>query len=284
MSSVPDSDELKAKYAEIAALKKAIDEKKAAQNSPYGANNQQYQNAADIHRGGYRGGHRGSYRGGYRGGFRGHPFYARGYGGNSRGNVHRNMSVVFNSNNTNEKNTENTSNDDSSTEPTYVSSVSKSGMSLVNSDVYEKDKIKIIQRSENAKQIQDQLKQRKIDNAIKARVLKNKTKTDNCDRVKADGDEFAVTHNGDELVLLTIPTGGNSKTTQWNSKIYSRESNGNLKCQSPSRGRYVYLTFYIRRYAANIIEPLVTSAVTLQEPVSIFFPRITYNLVRILTK
>lgn len=156
------------------------------------------------------------------------------------------MTVVFNGTNTNDKNSEVSKNDESNaTEPKYVSSVSKSGMTLVSSDVYEKDKIKMIQRSENAKQLQDQIKQKKKTNAIKTRVFKNQNKTDSYDRVKADGDIFAVTNNGDDLILLSIPTGEKPKTVVWNNKNYTRKINGDLKSQAPRRGRYVVFKCFI---------------------------------------
>lgn len=240
MSSVPDSDELKAKYAEIAALKKAINEKKQEKSMPgllaidYDGH---YYGNVNVNRGRFRSG----YRGGFKGRYNNYP-----YAGNShRGNMHRNMSVVFNSNNTNDKNIENSKNDESNApEPKYVSSISKSGMTLVNSEVYEKDKIKIIQRSEDAKQMQDQIKQKKKANAIRTRVLKNQSKTDSYDRIKVDGDTFAVTNNGDDLILLTIPTGEKPKTVVWNNKNYTRKINGDLKSQTPRRGRYVINNYF----------------------------------------
>ena len=249
MSSVPDSDELKAKYAEIAALKKAINEKKEQKSIPgpltTGYEGHYYGNLNE-NRGGYRSGYRGGYGGGYRGGYHNHP-YSRGRTNSySRGNIHRNMTVVFNGTNTNDKNNEVSKNDESNaTEPKYVSSVSKSGMTLVSSDVYEKDKIKMIQRSENAKHLQDQIKQKKKTNAIKTRVFKNQNKTDSYDRVKADGDIFAVTNNGDDLILLSIPTGEKPKTVVWNNKNYTRKINGDLKSQAPRRGRYVVFKCFI---------------------------------------
>lgn len=250
MSSVPDSDELKAKYAEIAALKKAINEKKQEKSMPgplaTGYDGHYYGNV-NVNRGGFRNG----YRGGFKGRHNNYP-YVGGYSNSRRGNMHRNMSVVFNNNITNDKDIESSQNDESNvTEPKYVSSISKSGMSLVNSEVYEKDKIKIIQRSENAKQMQDQIKQKKKANAIRTRVFKNQSKTDSYDRVKVDGDTFAVTNKGDDLVLLTIPTGEKPKTIVWNNKTYTRKINGDLKNQTPRRGRYVIIIFLLFLFNTN---------------------------------
>lgn len=251
MSSVPDTDELKAKYAEIAALKKAINEKKMAKNlsSPllaaYGGS-ENHHNSSTF-RGGYRGGYRGRFRGGYGG-----NYHSKNYTNNLyRENMHRNMSVVFN-NNTNDNNSEDSNKVDSdSLEPTYVSSVSKSGMTLVNSDMYEKDKIKIIQRSEQAKQLQDQFKKKKKASALRAIVFKNQAKTDSYDRVKINEDVYAVTNNGDDLILLSIPIEEkeeNIENIEWNKKIYVRTIHGNLKSQNPCRGRYVYRNLYYRNF------------------------------------
>lgn len=222
MSSNEDPPELKAKYAEIAALKKAINAKQMNQ-----ASNKPIPASYSANRGGFRGGFRGSsLRGGFRGGKRGV-------------NKYRNMTVFFN-NEIKSKGDEESGNEnemDSEQNIQYISEVSKGGMSLVNSNIYQQDKAKYAER---AAELKAKLKlQRQLDIA-RFRVSKNQTKFDECDRIKIDDGIFAMAKGGNKLIPLSIPF--RKTSVDWNGKHYSVRPSGSLK-HSSRRARYVGLLY-----------------------------------------
>lgn len=200
MSDIPDPAELKAKYAEIAALKKAIEEQKQAQTTRYSP----YPVAS-------RG--RGNYRGGYRG---------------AKPATSRNMSISFN-----EKVDEE---GDSTETQKYVSSVSKGGMTLVNTNIYEQEMARIAKHTEAARKLKEKMAQLRKFHLQKTRVSRYRTETDNCDRIKVDGINYAVTRNGGKLVPLLVSL-EDQKTLSWNGKTYYRRPNGTFQCNE--RGPYV---------------------------------------------
>lgn len=205
------NEALKAKYAEIAALKKAILEKKEARvNKP----------VSFPVRGGYRGHYRGGFRG--RGGHRGH------YSPYSSALPHRNMTLVFDK-----------SEPDASESPKYVTQVSKGGMSLVNTELYEKDKEKYLAIQRSQQELRDRMISQKKARAMLTRISKYRTKTDSCDRIDIAGDKFAVTRAGNKLLPITVPVGIKPKEETWNNRTYQRKQNGTLKCSSGRKRRYV---------------------------------------------
>ncbi|ODV77895.1 uncharacterized protein CANTADRAFT_284994 [Suhomyces tanzawaensis NRRL Y-17324] len=201
-----DSEDVKKKYAEIAALKKAIEEqKRGASVLPYPS--------------GQLFGGRGRGRGGYRGGYRA-----------ARPTTYRNMTYVLNGDGNGDGRAESSS---------YVSRVSKGGMSLVNSTIYHQDqqKYQALQQAQLA--VQNTLKeQRRLVN-LRSRVAKYRSKTDGCDRVEVDGDKFAVTRLGNRLVPITVPEGDKSRSATWDGRTYTRKHNGVLKCFGGRKKRYV---------------------------------------------
>lgn len=200
MSDIPDSAELKAKYAEIAALKKAIDEQKHAQLTRY--------SPYPVARRG-----RGNYRGGYRGGTHVNP---------------RNMSISFNE--------EAKEKGDSSETQKYVSSVSKGGMTLVNTNIYEQEIARLAKQNENAKKAREKMIQLRRFHLQKARVSRYRTETDSCDRISVDSKKYAVARNGAKLVPLLVAL-DDQNTLIWNEKTYYKKPNGTFQCKE--RGAYV---------------------------------------------
>lgn len=228
--AVPDSEALKAKYAEIAALKRAIEEKKMNQysHSPvpswYGG------------RGGFRGAFRGGFRGSTRGGVR------AGYG---RGNVHRNMTLVFeptaaNSSTANEPNTNNNNINNNNSEVAYISTTNTGSMSLINSSIYEQESKARQQNFEAALNSKEALRISNLEKGFQRKIQIRKAKTENFDRVRINKEIFAVTHGGMTLVLIGSSQGGlydeDQKVVYWNNLPYIRIENGDLMCHV-NRGR-----------------------------------------------
>lgn len=210
---VPDTEELKAKYAEVAALKKAIDEKKRATSSKRVAHHQAFRVFPN----------RGNIRG-RRGLFRGRNFR------NSTPS-HRNMTLVFSNGDEDKDNLEQKQEGHS-----YISAVSKSGMTLVKRNLYERDQGKFVSQIEQLKAEEERFKrQLRLNN----RISRNRKKTDSCDRISIDGDKFAVSKQADKLIPITKPIHEELKTLVWNNKSYERKDNGTYKCQSRRQMRYV---------------------------------------------
>ncbi|CCE86216.1 Piso0_005873 [Millerozyma farinosa CBS 7064] len=249
-----DPTDLKAKYAEIAALKKSIDEKKAIRNASLNSKDGKKTIGTNYISKGQNQHKPRPYSSGFN--------YYKGFVGN-KGSYHRNMTAVFNGQGQDEKNTE-------TSDTKYVSSISKSGMSLVTSDIYKQDQSKL-------KQLNEEIKNKKLE-AAKARRLKaleniiskNRMSTDSCDRIKLDGDIFAVSNHGDKLVALSLPRGDRPKVIVWNGENYIRKSNGNLKRSVSHRRRYVLHLFVSVEHLLTIIGISLSTVDILQEQVSIF--------------
>lgn len=226
MSGNSDPEELKAKYAEIAALKKAIEKKMQEK----GSFQRPILNTTNANYGYGR-----SRRGGYSGIYKNYNPY--------RPHINKNMSSAFKDTNKKQEGSEapssadtTTSDENTTNKTTYISTISSSGLSLVNSDIYEKER----ERKAIEKERINKLMIAKRRNAIlKNRISKFRTKVDSCDRVNVDGDPFAVTRGGNKLIPLSIPRGEKSKTTTWFNKTYQRKHNGTLKCQIGRNLRFV---------------------------------------------
>ena len=227
MSSIPDTEELKAKYAEIAAIKKAIEEKKASKiSSQQGI--KRHDNISKP------------------------PFLNRKYLNNLRnvpwscgqnnmnhrnvnynnGNLYRSMSVRFPSSTVEQT--------EQGSSPQYVSSISKSGMSLVNSETYEKEKGQILRRYEEVESRKQRAKQKKQEVIWRARLDENRIRTENCDRVKIKGNTYSVTKGGNELILIESGSEQMINVAMWNKSNYVGYGDGNLKCRNDRVRRYVY--------------------------------------------
>lgn len=249
-----DPTDLKAKYAEIAALKKSIEEKKAIRNASLNTKDGKKTIGTNYINKGQNQYKPRPYSPGFN--------YYKGFTGN-RGNYHRNMTVVFNGQGQYENNTE-------TLDTKYVSSISKSGMSLVTSDIYKQDQSKLQQLNEEIKNKKlEAAKARRI-KALENIILKNRMSTDGCDRVKIDGDIFAVSNHGDKLIALSLPKGDRPKVVVWNGENYIRKSNGNLKRLVSLRRRYVLHLFAFLEYHLTIIGIQSSTVDISREQVSIF--------------
>lgn len=152
----------------------------------------------------------------------------------------------------------------------YISSISKSGMSLVTSDIYKQDQSKLQRLNEEIKNKRlEAAKARRI-KALQNIILENRMNTDGCDRVKLDGDIFAVSNHGDKLIALSLPKGDRSKVVVWNGENYIRKSNGNLKRLVSLRRRYVLYLFAIIEHLLTTIGIQSSTVDISQEQVSIF--------------
>lgn len=210
-----DSEELKAKYAEIAALKRSIEEKKMAQFShhpiPFGS-----------------GPHRRQYAARGRGG--GH--FAR-----KGGSGHRNMTLQFNQQVCDEANAASVAHASVASAPSYVSSITNSGMTLVNSDIYEQDTKSREQRALAASNFKERIRHERQLRILQAKIQVKRGRTDSCDRVKIGDEVFAVTRGGSKLVLISPPSHElEERVITWNNLPYIRTESGDLTCHS-SRGR-----------------------------------------------
>lgn len=225
MSENPDSEELRAKYSEIAALKKAIEEKKREKQNfntfPLGGH--QYVQSTS----GYRGRNRGFYKGNiYKQRFHimnRHP---------ASSGFRRSMSLVFNKS---AGDTSGSSEADQS-DTSYVTTVTKNGMKLMNSDIYQSEKDRILLQTKKTNELKEKLQQRKRLNLLRKMLSKNLSVTDSCDRILLDNVKYAVVNRGDELIPLTDFMGKGDEY-KWNSKMYIRKPNGSLKCVEPIRER-----------------------------------------------
>lgn len=128
---------------------------------------------------------------------------------------------------------------DQGTEPKYVTQISKGGMSLVNTELYEKDKEKYLAIQKSQQDLREKMIQQKKARAMQTRISKYRTKTDSCDRIEIGGDKFAVTRAGNKLLPLTVPVGIKPKEEKWNNRTYQRKQNGSLKCNAGRKRRYV---------------------------------------------
>ncbi|KAK6456581.1 uncharacterized protein RJT20DRAFT_45760 [Scheffersomyces xylosifermentans] len=253
----PDSDALKAKYAEIAALKKSLDEKRAKQGiySPYPMPNNGYRGRG---RGGgaIRTGYNSRGYGGY-GNFRGQNRSYRGRGSYHAPVMHRNVSAVFTQPPIDQSMTYDESqtvegslsdistpeaNGDSAQESTsritgYVTTSSRGGMSLVSTDIYERDQQRYAAIQKQRQEIQERLERQRRLATWRARVSKFKTKTDGADRIKIGEETFAVTKQGTKLVPLTVPQEHSTNLYSWNNVTYKRQPNGTLQSIGIRKGK-----------------------------------------------
>lgn len=223
---VPDSEAMKAKYAEIAALKKSIEEKRMAQHS---------NKPVPAWYGGGRGGYKGS-RGAFMGRKRG-------------GNSHRNMSLIFNEGKellpipaasddpsaVSSSSSSSPSNNNSNI-ASFVSSVSSGGMTLINSDIYQQEALSRQRQIDATNNLKEKLRQRKIERINNAKIQLKRSKTDSCDRVSIGGEIFAVSMGGLALKLISASKNHEEKVVQWNNLLYVRQDNGDLICPT-NRGR-----------------------------------------------
>lgn len=211
-SQVPESEALKIKYKEIAALKKAIQEKQELKR-------QQQQNASKIQK----------------------QAYKRILKLPVNPNVFlqqkpkfSNMTLVVNNTGGSTNGTTSTTKEGTSStdQQGYVSVQSSGGKSFYNINVYqqeaEKLKAKILLKK---KQVQEQKRLEKIRNQIP----KFRTMSDNCDRIKINGDKYAVTENGRALVPIRMFQLTNPIECIWNGNKYQRNSQGVFKLSTPVR-------------------------------------------------
>jgi hypothetical protein len=212
---MPDSEELKAKYAEIAALKRSIEEKKMAQfynhPIPFGS-----------------GPHRRQYTARGRGG---------GHLARKGGSSHRNMTLQFNQQVSDEANVAPVAHSSAASAPSYVSSITNSGMTLINSDIYEQDTKCREQRALAASNFKERIRQERQLRILQAKIQVKRGRTDSYDRVRVGDEVFAVTRGGSKLVLISPPSHKQEeKVITWNNLPYIRTESGDLTCHS-SRGR-----------------------------------------------
>lgn len=137
---------------------------------------------------------------------------------------------------------------DSLVSSNYISRTSRGGMTLVSKDIYDRDqaKYRAVQMSLQAKQEKQAEYQKQQDEyhrkvaeqrraqALRTRISKNRTKTDDCDRIEIDGDKFAVVNQGFKLVMISqpvTPIASKSKTVVWNERTFKRLASGNLKAK-----------------------------------------------------
>lgn len=233
-SNIPDTDEIKAKYAEIASLKKAIHEKQMQQRS--------FDSSSHPAVSSFRG--RG--RGGYRARYSPYSTSARG-----RGTNHRNLTLVFNGGDINNHTRSDVQESTSSVietscqqEPRYVSSVSKSGMSLVHSDLYEQDKTKFIEQNQQATKLKNKVIEQRLISRDREMISKNKVKFDNCDRIEINNNKYAVAKNGTKLVPISIPVLRSVEKLNWMNRSYSSKKNGTFKMVG-RKAKYVTISAFV---------------------------------------
>lgn len=137
--------------------------------------------------------------------------------------------------------TQSTTDTSTTTDLAYVTQQSKGSLKLLNSEAYKKDQARFLQLQrirelENRKELilRNQY-------ARKQRISKNRIKADGFDRVEIEGDKFAVTKEGSRLVPITLPLGAKSTTVTWNNHLYERKKNGVLKYNSRRRKMFVFL-------------------------------------------
>lgn len=239
------SDALKAKYAEIASLKKAIEEKQV-RNSQF-APTSAY---PSVSLGGMfpprKGGAIRSTRYAVRGNTRGRGFGRGGYasfrGGARGGFVHRHVTAVFDTSGQNGSGSDSSTgdNDDgvSHSPPAvtgYVTKQSRGGMSLVSTDIYARDQERYEAIQREKEELQKKIARQKRRELMQKQISKLRTKTDSCDRVKIDGQIFAVCKRGSKLIPLATAPDDAPSTTEWHNRTFTRSSNGTLRTKSRIR-------------------------------------------------
>ncbi|KAK6462407.1 hypothetical protein DFJ63DRAFT_154413 [Scheffersomyces coipomensis] len=196
--SLNEEEALKIKYAEIAALKKSIAEKKNAlqqarltQFSNYGTSSNTSMKKI----------------------WKKHNKAAK------KGNPFGHMSAVFT----------NATGDISNTEQ-YVSQISKGGMSIVNTNVLQREqhKFKVHQREqEDLKKIKEL---QRLQARLQKSISKNKVREDNRDRIRIGDVTYAVTRMGNRLLPLSIPNNLDTAEVAWGSRKYISKNGRTLKC------------------------------------------------------
>ncbi|KAK6199170.1 uncharacterized protein RJT21DRAFT_121472 [Scheffersomyces amazonensis] len=207
MSSNEDGDAFKKKYAEIAALKKALEEKKQAEKQARGSRTRYINNYVPV---------------------RSAPIQKKWQNKQAKSmrSSFSNVTAVFTKD---DKNT--VSNDVSQG---YVSKTSKGSMSLVNTAVYQRQQQqyhKILQEKEELKKLKESQRSQQL---LQKNVSRNKVRADNCDRIKIEGVPYAVTKMGNRLLPLGIPNSEFmlKKQIVWANKVYSIKNGASLKCVS----------------------------------------------------
>lgn len=173
-----DPEELKAKYAEIAWLKKQIEEKKAARGRR-----------------------------------------------NDKNGISKPHRKQFPTPHINLKPLKVDSGDNK-----YISSTTSRGMTLVNTNILEREQKLQLQKAEAARKLQIEAQEKKRQRKWKPRIDKNRTKTDHCDRIAISDQIFAVCGGGNKLVPLSIPPADSEgEIIVWNSTKYIRKKNGTFR-------------------------------------------------------
>lgn len=112
----------------------------------------------------------------------------------------------------------------------YISSTTSRGMTLVNTNIYEREQKLQLLKAEAARKLQIEAQERNRQRKWKPRIDKNKTKTDHCDRIAISDQIFAVCGGGNKLVPLTVPPpDSEGQIIMWNSIKYIRKKNGTFR-------------------------------------------------------
>lgn len=233
-NEVPDTKELKAKYAEIAALKKAIDAKRSE--------NQLIQRL-QLRRGrgmsfrGRRAGWRG--RGGRIGRARGtYSPYPIPYRFLNELSVKEPGSVdgpeedpVEDPENKEEmeKGLDEGDNKDKETLDQYLKSVN--GMTATNPELYDQNKDKIQHQAKFANNLKNKILEQKRQRIRTKMMARNLVKYDSCDRIMLNSTKYCVVRGGSNLVPISLPI-SQVDPVQWNGQTYYMKKNGTLKCPS----------------------------------------------------
>ena len=198
--AITDEEVLRAKYAEVAALKKAIDARKHAPRIlkvPSGLNSLPPRPIGRVRKS--------------------RPIRR-----------HQNLSLVMlelqkdnNCNNTNQN--------------AYIHTITGGGNSVMSVEQYERTKMaqEIHQREQ-----QDRSRQQRLFYKQQSMVKKNMQDTEGDDRVRINGIVYAVTRRGAKLVLLSVPNPWKGEGSErWNGDTYIRQACGDLYRLSKDRVR-----------------------------------------------
>lgn len=236
-NDVPDTKELKAKYAEIAALKKAIDAKRSENQLIRGLQQRQ---GREMGWRGRRTGWRG--RGGRIGRARGtYSPYPMPYGLQNELSVKEAGAEEGPVEGPEEReeiekgpgNLEEGDNKDKENPDQYMTSVSPNGMTVMNAELYDQNKEKIQLQAKLANNLKNKILEQKRQRIRAKMMARNLVKYDSCDRIMLNSTKYCVVRGGSNLVPISLPV-SQVDPVQWNGQTYYMKKNGTLKCPSRS--------------------------------------------------
>ncbi|RLV95269.1 hypothetical protein JA1_001297 [Spathaspora sp. JA1] len=116
----------------------------------------------------------------------------------------------------------------------YVTVVSKGAMSFINQTIYNRKAKHMKQQIDS---IKEKKKQQKGIERIQNRIKKFKVQYGSSDRIRINGEKFAVIKNGRVLAPLTFPQMDNPKQIEWDFEHYTRNGTGAFKKKTNKKSK-----------------------------------------------